>query len=167
MNLLSLYMLYIHNVTDWAVTRKRIGKHAPKRSIGAHCYATVLVLWFTACSVTLTVASRYPRQRIVQNTAIRLTVGNSVPYSIGWRVMSDTEVRSPKSEARSEVFSLCGVITTTFRLLSLFVVTKCYSYSKIESVIINCGATWWISNKSTHRAKPASKVTNTRDMFLL
>jgi hypothetical protein len=57
-------------VTDWAVSRKRIVKHVPKRSrIGAHRYATVLVLWVTARSVTLTVETRYPRQRIVQSTA--------------------------------------------------------------------------------------------------
>jgi hypothetical protein len=29
------------------------------------------------------------------------------------------------------VFILCGVVTVIFRVLSLFVVTKCYSYSKI------------------------------------
>jgi hypothetical protein len=64
-------MLHLfHTVTYWAVSRKRVGKHIPKSSrIGAHCYATVLVLWFTARSVTLTVESRYPRQRIVQSTA--------------------------------------------------------------------------------------------------
>jgi hypothetical protein len=39
-----------------------------------------------------------------------------------------TEVRE---SVRSEVFNLCGVATITFRVLTLFVVTKCYSYSKI------------------------------------
>jgi nitrate reductase NapE component len=39
-------------------------------------------------------------------------------------------------EVRSEVFILCGVVTVTFRVLSLFVVTKCYSYSKIVLQLI-------------------------------
>jgi hypothetical protein len=34
-------------------------------------------------------------------------------------------------EVSTEVFILCGVVTVTFRVLSLFVVTKCCSYSKI------------------------------------
>jgi hypothetical protein len=38
--------------------------------------------------------------------------------------------------------SLCGVLTVNFRVLSLFVVTKCYSYSKTESVIINYNSPW-------------------------
>jgi hypothetical protein len=36
-----------------------------------------------------------------------------------------------ETEVRSQVFILCGVVTVTFRVLSLFVVTKWYSYSKI------------------------------------
>jgi hypothetical protein len=35
-----------------------------------------------------------------------------------------------EEEIRSEVFILCGIATATFRVLSRFVVTKCYSYSK-------------------------------------
>jgi hypothetical protein len=31
---------------------------------------------------------------------------------------------------------LCDVVTVTFRVLSLFVVTKCYSYSKIVLQVI-------------------------------
>jgi hypothetical protein len=57
---------------------------------------------------------------------------------------------------------LCGVVTATFRVLSLFVVT-CYSYSKTESYIINYNSDCWISDKLTHQSKPASEVTNTRD----
>jgi hypothetical protein len=34
-------------------------------------------------------------------------------------------------QADTDDFILCGVVTVTFRVLSLFVVTKCYSYSKI------------------------------------
>jgi hypothetical protein len=41
---------------------------------------------------------------------------------------SDTEVRS-------KIFILC-VVTVTFRVLSLFVVMKCYSYSKIVLQLI-------------------------------
>jgi hypothetical protein len=41
-----------------------------------------------------------------------------------------TNIRQTE-EVRSEVFILCGVVTVTFRVLSLSVVTKCYSYSKI------------------------------------
>jgi hypothetical protein len=80
----------------------------------------------------------------------------------------DVRVKSQrkKSEGRSTVFILCGVVTVTLRVLSLLVVTKCYSYSKIESVIINCSTAWRTSNKSTHRAKPASEVTNTRDNII-
>jgi hypothetical protein len=38
-------------------------------------------------------------------------------------------------EDRSEVFILCGVVTVTFRVL-WFVVTKCYSHSKIVLQLI-------------------------------
>jgi hypothetical protein len=80
---------------------------------------------------------------------------------------SDTEIRrSQKSEeARSEAFMLCSVVAVTFRVSSLFAITKCYSYSKIESVIVYCSSAWWTSNKSTHRAKPVPKVTKTRDVI--
>jgi hypothetical protein len=41
-------MLQIIIVTGWAVSRKRTGKHVPKRSrIDIHCYATVLVIHCT------------------------------------------------------------------------------------------------------------------------
>jgi hypothetical protein len=61
-----LYWL-IHTVIDWAVSRKLINKHVPRRSrVDAHCYATIVVLEFTAHGVTVTVESRYPRQWIVQ-----------------------------------------------------------------------------------------------------
>jgi hypothetical protein len=36
-----------------------------------------------------------------------------------------------KAEVRSEVFSLCSIATVTYGVSSLFVVTKCSSYSKI------------------------------------
>jgi hypothetical protein len=63
--------------------------------------------------------------------------------TISLKQKSDAEVRrsqKKKLEVISEVFILCGVVTVTFRVLSLSVVTKCYSYSKIESVIINCSS---------------------------
>jgi hypothetical protein len=47
------------------------------------------------------------------------------------RITRKTKRSQMNSEFRSEVFILCGVVTVTFRVLSLFVVTKCYSYSKI------------------------------------
>jgi hypothetical protein len=68
-----------------------------------------------------------------------------------------------KTEVRSEAFILCGVVTVTFRVSALFVVTKCYSYSKMENVIISCSSVWRTSSKSTHGTKPTSQVTNTRD----
>lgn len=59
MILIQLQQFYI--VTNWAIIRKQRGKQFPKLSrIGAHCYAAVRVLWFTACSVT--VESQYPWQ---------------------------------------------------------------------------------------------------------
>jgi hypothetical protein len=72
-------------------------------------------------------------------------------------------------QADTEDFILCGAVTATSRVLSLFIVTTCYSYSysKIESVIMNCSSHWRISNKSTHQSKPASKVMNTRDSIFL
>jgi hypothetical protein len=80
---------------------------------------------------------------------------------------SNTEVRRrcqrKKSEVRNEIFILCGVVTVIFRVLSLLAVTKCYSYSKIESVTISCSSACWTSSKSTYRARPASIVSNTRD----
>jgi hypothetical protein len=35
-----------------------------------------------------------------------------------------------QTEVRSEVFILCDVVTVAFKVLSLFLVTKCYNYSK-------------------------------------
>jgi hypothetical protein len=63
-------------------------------------------------------------------------------------------------------FILCGVVTATFSVLSVFVVTTCYSYSKIESVIINCSSDWGISNKSVRQCKPRLRVTNTGDIII-
>jgi hypothetical protein len=53
------------------------------------------------------------------------------------------------SEVRSEIYNLCSVVTETFGVLSLFGVMQCYSYSKIEGVMINCSSTWRIPNKSS------------------
>jgi hypothetical protein len=39
-------------------------------------------------------------------------------------------------QADAEDFILYGVVTATFRVLALFAVMMCYSYSKIKSVII-------------------------------
>jgi hypothetical protein len=39
----------------------------------------------------------------------------------------------------------------------------CYNYSNLETVIIIFSYDQWIYNKSTHRSKPASLVTNTHD----
>jgi hypothetical protein len=106
------YVLTILQIilTDWAVSRKQIGKHVPKPSrIEAHCYATVRVLWFTTRRVNFTVESWYPRQRSFKaqqrKDTIRLTVGNGVAYSVGWRVMSDTEVweREGRQSSDTEV----------------------------------------------------------------
>jgi hypothetical protein len=41
-----------------------------------------------------------------------------------------------QTEVRSEVFILCGVVTVTIRVLSWFIVTKCYSCSKIVLQVI-------------------------------
>jgi hypothetical protein len=38
-------------------------------------------------------------------------------------------------------------------VLSLFRVTQCYSYSKINSVIINCNSAWRIPNKSSVKSR--------------
>jgi hypothetical protein len=75
--------------------------------------------------------------------------------------------RAQTQKSEKEVFILCCVVTVTFRVISLFVVTKCYSYSKIESVLINSSPACWTTNKSTHIVKPASKVTNTRDVIII
>jgi hypothetical protein len=58
-------------------------------------------------------------------------------------------IRQKTEEVRNEVVLLCGVVTVTFRLVSLFLVTKCYSYSKILSQLIVVSS-WRISNKSIH-----------------
>jgi hypothetical protein len=85
------------------------------------------------------------------------------------RKMSDVRRRGQnkmsEEEIRSQQWSLilCGVVTVNFRVLSLFVVATCCSYSKTESVVINFSSAWWRSNKSTHRAEPAFEVTTTRD----
>jgi hypothetical protein len=41
-----------------------------------------------------------------------------------------------QTEVRSEVLILCGAVTVIFRVLSLFIVTTCYSYSKIVLPLI-------------------------------
>jgi hypothetical protein len=76
---------------------------------------------------------------------------------------AEKQKKTQKSEedVRSKVFSLCGVVTVTFRVSSLFVVTKWYSYSKTESVTINCSSAWCMFNTLTHRAKHTSEVANT------
>jgi hypothetical protein len=71
----------------------------------------------------------------------------NLPQGKNW----PTEYRIRQNRRRNQKwFILCGVVAVTFRVLSLFVVTKWYSYSKIESVITNCSSAWWISNKSDH-----------------
>jgi hypothetical protein len=47
----------------------------------------------------------------------------------------------------------CSVVTEPFRVLSLFGVTRCYSDSKIKSVIINCSSAWRIADKSSVKFK--------------
>jgi hypothetical protein len=47
------------------------------------------------------------------------------------RPKTNRRQKKKSEEVRSEVFILCGVVTVTLRVLSLFVVTKCYSYRKI------------------------------------
>jgi hypothetical protein len=38
--------------------------------------------------------------------------------------------RQTEVEVRNEVFILCRIVTVTFKVLSLILITKCYSYSK-------------------------------------
>jgi hypothetical protein len=51
--------------------------------------------------------------------------------SLSQEFQRDPKINQKTSEgevkARSEVFHLCGVVTVTFRVLSLFVVTECYN----------------------------------------
>jgi hypothetical protein len=49
----------------------------------------------------------------------------------GTQNTADTTRDTRQTEVRSEVFILHGVVTVTFRVLSWFVVTMSYSYSKI------------------------------------
>jgi hypothetical protein len=48
----------------------------------------------------------------------------------------ETEYDRRQTEVRSDVFISCGVVTVTFKVSSLFIVTKCYSYSKIVLQLI-------------------------------
>jgi hypothetical protein len=50
-------------------------------------------------------------------------------------VSSEAQTQRSEKDVRSEVFSLCGVVAVTFRVLLLFVVKKRYSYSKTENVV--------------------------------
>jgi hypothetical protein len=55
------------------------------------------------------------------------------------RIQQNTEDKQKSEEVRrSHKWSLyfCGVVTITFRMLSLFVVTKCYSHSRTVSQLI-------------------------------
>jgi hypothetical protein len=46
------------------------------------------------------------------------------------------EDKQKSEEVRNEVFILYGAVTVAFRVLSLFVVMKCCSYSKIVLLVI-------------------------------
>jgi hypothetical protein len=97
-----------------------------------------------------------PDECFIPRQTGRLTVGRNIRLRL--RLRTDTQ-RVHKERVRAE-----RAATVTFRVL-LFILTNCYSYSKIESVKINCSSDWWISNKSTHQFKPASKVINTSAYF--
>jgi hypothetical protein len=45
-------------------------------------------------------------------------------------------MRMQETEVRSKAVILYGIVTLTFRVLSSFIVTKCYSYSKIVLQLI-------------------------------
>jgi hypothetical protein len=64
-------------------------------------------------------------------------MGSGLDESIYWyyRRQNTTEDRR-QTEVRSEIFILCGVVTVTFRVLSRFVVTECYSHNKIVLQLI-------------------------------
>jgi hypothetical protein len=70
------------------------------------------------------------------------------------RIWQKTEDKQKLKEVRSEVFILCGVVIVTFRVLSLLVVTKCYSYSKIvlQLIVVPPGEypINWIISSGTH-----------------
>jgi hypothetical protein len=58
------------------------------------------------------------------------------PEPTSGREVVMTEYDGRQTEVRSEVFIFCGVVTVTFRVLSWFIVTKCYSYTKIVLQLI-------------------------------
>jgi hypothetical protein len=79
---------------------------------------------------------------------ISIRFDQNLPQGENWP--TEVRIRQKTNRSQTEVFSLCGVVTVTFGVLSLFVVTKCYGYSTFESVIINCSSARWTSYKSIH-----------------
>jgi hypothetical protein len=124
-----------------------------RRFLG-NAYRNVSV--YTATNLQSTVAARKAITLLLEEV-ISTRFDQNLPQGENW----PTEGKQNSEEFRSEAFILCGVVTVTFRVLSLFVVMNYYSYSKTESVIINCSSAWWISNKSNPLI--ACRVTRTRD----
>jgi hypothetical protein len=82
----------------------------------------------------------------------------------GWLTELTGIYRQTADDTRSRT-----VITESFGVLSLCGVTHCYSYSKIESVIINCSSAWRITNKSSVKSrthKLSHYQANTQQYFL-
>jgi hypothetical protein len=100
-------------------------------------------------------AYRYSNSEERDNsTVISLRFDQNLPLGENW----PTENRQKSEKVRSEVF--------LYVVSSLFVLTKCYSYSKTESVVINCSSARWISNKSLHLIRNpliTCRVTRIRD----
>jgi hypothetical protein len=72
------------------------------------------------------------------------------------------KLTSEEEKFRSEVSNLCGAVTVTFRVVTLFVVTKCYSYSKIVLQLIVVPTDDYPINRLTDpnpRLKPLIHVT--------
>jgi hypothetical protein len=74
---------------------------------------------------------------------ISIRFDQNLPQGVNWptdwvqNMTKDRLTQTMEEKQESEVKSiLCGVVTVTFRGLSLFVVTKCYSYSKIVLQLI-------------------------------
>jgi hypothetical protein len=90
---------------------------------------------------------------------ISIRFDQNLPQGKNWpikdRIRQNTE---DGVEVRTEVFSLCVVITV-----------RSYSYSKNVLQLTLCSSAWWISNKSTHPMRNPStscRVTRIRDIVI-
>jgi hypothetical protein len=104
---------------------RRNALHTESRQYLGNAYRNVTGHTATNLQTTVTAKNAIT---LLLNEMISIRFDKNQPQRGNWLTQDRKDKR--QREVRSEVFTSCGVVTVTFRVL-LFVVTKCYSYSKI------------------------------------